>query len=133
MRRSCSNLVMVWWFLAELCLFHFENNMKFLVSVHYHPNGILHSTQTWHLDASKKCQVKFKFGHDFKKSYAPFTLKIIWNFQFPFITSLMVVHIQLKFDIYIHLRNKQFKFKFGHGSMILDKVISLEGWKKKYF
>jgi hypothetical protein len=34
------------------------------------------------------------------------------------------VHIQLKFGIYIHLRNKQFKFEFGRGSMILDKVIS---------
>jgi hypothetical protein len=35
-------------------------------------------------------------------------------------------HIQLKFDLYIHLRNKQFKFEFGCGPMILDKVSSLE-------
>jgi hypothetical protein len=26
--------------------------------------------------------------------------------------------------------NKQVSFEFGHGSMILDKVIPLERWKK---
>jgi hypothetical protein len=50
--RSGSNLVMVQWFMAELCPFYFENNMKFSVSVHYFPNGITHSTQTWYMDMS---------------------------------------------------------------------------------
>jgi hypothetical protein len=36
-------------------------------------------------------------------------------------------------DRVIPLRNKQFKFEFGRGSMILDKVISLECWKKIEF
>jgi hypothetical protein len=39
-------------------------------------------------------------------------------------------NFQLKFDIQIYLRNKQVKFEFGHGSMIWDKVNSLECWKK---
>jgi hypothetical protein len=38
---------MVRWFLAEVCPFHFENNMKSSVSVHYIPNGIKNSTQIW--------------------------------------------------------------------------------------
>jgi hypothetical protein len=37
------------------------------------------------------------------------------------------------YDIYIHLRNKQFRLEFGCGSMILDKVISLECWKNFEF
>jgi hypothetical protein len=65
--RSSLNLVMVWWFLAELC---------------------------------------------------PFYLKIIWNFQFPFIISTTVQHIQLKLDIWICQEKIQVKFEFGHGSMI---------------
>ena len=85
--RSSSNLVMVRWFLAELCPFYFENNMKFSVSVYYLPNSIKHSTQIWHIDTSKECAGQFQIWSwfdDFWQSYAPFTLKIIWNFQFPF-------------------------------------------------
>jgi hypothetical protein len=49
----------------------------------------------------EKIQVKFEFGHGsiFWQSYAPFTLIIIWNFQFPFIIPPTVLHIQLKLDI----------------------------------
>jgi hypothetical protein len=39
MRMSSYNLVMVWWLLAELYTFHFENNKKFSVSVNYLANG----------------------------------------------------------------------------------------------
>jgi hypothetical protein len=130
--RSSSNLVMVRWFLAELCPFHFENNMKFSVSVHYLPNGTTHSTQTWHMDTSKECagQVQiWSWFSDFWQSYAPFTLKIIWNFQFLFIISPTVQHIQLKFDIWICFWNAQVKFKFGHGSMIFGRVMPLSPWK----
>jgi hypothetical protein len=66
-RRSSSNFLMVQWFLAELCPFHFKNNMNFSVSVHFLPNCITHSTQCFrgitlfsdfqisHMDTSKEC------------------------------------------------------------------------------
>jgi hypothetical protein len=78
-----------------------ENDMKFSVSVRYLPNGITHSTQNWHMDTSKKCvgQVRiWSWFNDFWQSYVPFTLKKIWNFQFRFIISSKVLHIQLKID-----------------------------------
>jgi hypothetical protein len=61
--------------------------------------------------------------------YLTWTMKKKWNFLFPFIISPTVIHFQLKFDIKIHLWNKQAKFEFGHGLMILDKGISFECWK----
>jgi hypothetical protein len=113
--RSSSNLVKVRWFLAELCPFYIENNMKFSVSVHYLPNDTRYSTQTWHMDMSWENTVHVRIWSwfdDFWQSYAPFTLKIIWNFQFPFIISLTVQHIQLKLDIWICFWNAQAKFEF---------------------
>jgi hypothetical protein len=47
--------------------------------------------------------------------------------EFPFIISARVAYIQLKFDIWIHHRNMQVKFENGHGPMIFDRVILLEG------
>jgi hypothetical protein len=126
--RSSSNLVMVRFFFAELCPFYFEKYMKFSVSVHYLPNGTTHLTQTWHMDMSSDNtgQVRiWSWFDDFWQSYAPFTLKIIWNFQFPFIMQ----HIQLKLDIWIRQRNAQVKFKFSHGSMIFGRVMPLSLWK----
>jgi hypothetical protein len=82
--RSSSNLVMVWWFKAELCPFYFENNMKFSVSVHYLSNGYTLLTQTWHMDMSweNTGHVRIWSWFDvFGQSYAPFTLKIIWIFS----------------------------------------------------
>jgi hypothetical protein len=40
MCRSSLKLVMVRWFLAELCPFHFEKKRKFSFSVHFLPNGV---------------------------------------------------------------------------------------------
>jgi hypothetical protein len=135
MRRSSSNLVKVPWFLTELCPFHFENNMKFSVSVHYLPNSITHSTQILHMDTLKECEGQIWIGswfHDFWQSNAPFTLKIIWNFQFLFITSPTVLHIQLKFYLWIWQRNAQVKFEFGHGSMILAELCPFNFEKRKF-
>jgi hypothetical protein len=132
MRRSNLNLVMVQWFLAELFPFHFENNMKFSVSIYYLPNSITHSTQIWHMDMAKECAGQariWSWFDDFWQSYAPFTLKMIWSFQFPFIISPTVLHIQLKFDIWIWQRNAQVKLEFGHGLMIFGRVMPLSLWK----
>jgi hypothetical protein len=62
---------------------------------------------------------------DFWQSYAPFTLKMKWNFQFPFIISPRVLHIPLKFDIWICQRNAQVKLEFGHSSLIFGRVMPL--------
>jgi hypothetical protein len=94
----------------------------------YDPNSIRHSNQIWHFDTSKEwaCQVRiWSLFDDFWQSYVPFTLKIIWNFQFPFIIAQTVLQIQLKFEIWICLRNVQVKIKFGHGSMIFGRVMPL--------
>jgi hypothetical protein len=71
--RSSSNLVIVRWFLAELC-----SLIKFSVSV-------------------------------------------------------TLVYFTLKFDIWIHQRNAQVKFEFGHGSMIFGRVMPLSLWENKKF
>jgi hypothetical protein len=69
------------------------------VSVHYLSNGCTHSTQIWHMDMSwentDQAQI-LSWLDDFWQIYAPYTLKVIWNFQFPFIISPTVLHIQLK-------------------------------------
>jgi hypothetical protein len=60
--------------------FHFGNNMKCSVSVHYLPNGIAHLTQIWHIDMSKECTGQvciWSWFDDFWQINAPFTLKII--------------------------------------------------------
>jgi hypothetical protein len=62
---------------------------------------------------------------DFWQSYAPFTLKIIWNFQFPFIITPTVLHIQVKLNIWICHEKIQVKFEFGHGLMIFGRVMPL--------
>jgi hypothetical protein len=81
------------------------------------------------MDTSNECA-----GHvrilslfdDFWQSYAPLTLKKKGNFQFPFIISSTVVHIQLKLKIWICHENTLVNFEFGHGLMIADRVIPLE-------
>jgi hypothetical protein len=126
---------MVRWFLKELCPFYFENNTKFSVSVHYLPNSITHSTQTWHMHTSKNCTgqvwIWSKFN-DFWRSYAPFTWKILWNslvsvHYFP----NNITHSTQTWYIWIHQRHAQVKFEFGHGSMIFGRVMPLSLWKKK--
>jgi hypothetical protein len=134
MCRSSSYLVMLRWFLAELCPFHFENNMKFSVFVHYLSNSVTHSIKIWHMDMSKGSPGQdwiCLWFDDFWQSYAPFTLKIIWNFQFPYIISPTVLHIQLKFYIWICQRNAQVKFEFGHGLMIFWQSYAPFTLKKK--
>jgi hypothetical protein len=93
------------------------------VSVHYLSNSCKHSTQILNMDISWKNtgQVRiWSWPIDFWQSYSPW-----WNFQFPFIISPTVLHIQLKFDTRIRQRNAQVKFKFGHGSMIFGRVMPL--------
>jgi hypothetical protein len=78
------------------------------------------------MDMSKECAGQvgiWSWFDDFWQSYSPFTLKMIRNFQFPFIISPTVVHIQLKFDIWIRQKYVQVKFKFGHGLMIFGRVM----------
>jgi hypothetical protein len=85
---------------------------------------------------SKKCtgQVWNKsWFNNFWQSYAPFILKIIWNFQFLFIFSPTVLHMLLKFHTWIPLRNVQIKVEFGHGLVIFGRVIPLLLWKKRKF
>jgi hypothetical protein len=130
--RSTWNLVMIRWFLAELCPFYLKNNMKFSVSVHYLPNGITQSTQTWHMDMSWENTGQiwiWSWFDNFWQSYAPFTMKIIWIFQFPFIISQTVLHIQLKLYIWICYEKIQVKFEFKHGLMIIGRVMPLLLWK----
>jgi hypothetical protein len=62
---------------------------------------------------------------DFWQIYAPLTLKK-GIFQFPFIISPTVVHIQLKLKIWICHKNALVNFEFGLGLMIADRVIPLE-------
>jgi hypothetical protein len=52
------------------------------------------------MDTSKDCAGQvwiWLWFNDFWQNYASFTMKIIWNFQFPFIISQTVFYIQLKF------------------------------------
>jgi hypothetical protein len=111
--------------------FHFESNMKFSVYVYYLPNSTTYSTQIWHMDMFLECpgQVRiWSWFNVFWQSKAPFTLKIIWNLQFLFIIYPTVLHIQLKFDIWICQRNGQVKLKFGHGWWFFGRVMSLSLW-----
>jgi hypothetical protein len=48
------------------------------------------------------------------------------NFQFPFIISQIVVHIQLKFSVWICYKNTMVEFEFGNCLMIADRVIPLD-------
>jgi hypothetical protein len=130
--RSNSNLVMVRWFFAELCHFHFENDIEFSVSVFYLPNSITHSIPIWHIDTSLECagQVRiWSWFNDFLQSNAPFTLKMIWNFLFPFIISTKVLYIQHKFDKWIFQMNAQVKWEFGYGPITFGRDMSLSLWK----
>jgi hypothetical protein len=55
------------------------------VSVHYLSNGCTHSTQIWHMGMSWENTgwvSIWSWFDDFWQSYAPFTLKMIWNFSF---------------------------------------------------
>jgi hypothetical protein len=71
-------------------------------------------------------QVKFEFGHGLMIFGSPFYFEKKGNFQFPFIISPTVVHIQLKSKISTCRKNTLVKFEFGHGWMIADRVIPLE-------
>jgi hypothetical protein len=102
------------------------------VSVHYLSNSCSHLTQIWHIWIyHEKIQVKFRiwsWSNDFWQSYA------LWlNFQFPFIISPTVLHIQLKFDIWILQRDVLVKIEFGHGLMIFGRVMPLSLWNNMKF
>jgi hypothetical protein len=127
------NLVMVWWFLAELCPFHFENNYIIFSFRSLSPKRYytFNSNLTYgYVKGMRRSSLNLVMVQWFLAELCPFTLKIIWNFQFLFIISPTVLQIQLKFDIWIRQRNVQVKIEFGHGSMIADRVIPLELWKK---
>jgi hypothetical protein len=68
-----------------------------------------------------QAQISSQFDY-FWQSYAPFTLKNNMKFQFPFIISPAVQHIQLKLDIWIRQRNAQAKLKFDHGSRFFAEL-----------
>jgi hypothetical protein len=64
-------------------------------------------------------------------SYAPFNLKKkeeeeIFSYLHYLPNGLTVVHIQLKFKIWICHKNTLVFFEFGHGLMITDRVNPLE-------
>jgi hypothetical protein len=106
--ECCHSLV----FLAEICHFYFEKR-KFSVHNHYLPNSCNYSIQIKYVDMSYECIGQFRIWSWFDdswQSYPSWTLKKAGNFKFPFFTSPIVVQIQLKFDIKIHLRNKQLSF-----------------------
>jgi hypothetical protein len=109
--------------------------MKFSVSVHYLPT-VVHIQLNFKIwIRQSNTQVKFKFIHGSMifGRVKPLSLKIIWNFQFPFIISRTVIHIQLKFNIWICERNAQLKFEYGPGSKIFGRVMPLSLWKQYEF
>jgi hypothetical protein len=70
--------------------------MKFSVSVHYLLNSVTYSTQILPMDMSKECTVQVRIWSwfdDFWQSFPLLTLRK-GNFQFTFIISPTVVHIQ---------------------------------------
>jgi hypothetical protein len=84
-----------------------------------------------YMDTSKKCvgQVRiWSWFNDFWQSYVPFTLKIIWNFQFRFIISYRVLHIQLKID-----DGHMVKIECCHGLMFLAELCPFNFEKKGNF
>jgi hypothetical protein len=100
------------------------------VSVHYLCNSCTHLTQIWLMNMSYENTGQvwiWLWLNDFWQSYAPFTLKIKLNVQFPFIISQTVLRIQLKFDIWVCQMNAQVKFEFGHG--LNSAVMSFSLWK----
>jgi hypothetical protein len=81
-------------------------------------------------------QVKFKFGHGlmiFGRIVSPFTLKIIWNFQFSFIISSRVLHIQLKFEIWIRQKMCRSSLNFVMVRRFLAELCPLTLKKKRNF
>jgi hypothetical protein len=110
------------------------------VSVQYLGNCCYHLTHIWHMDISQENVVKFEFDHGSMifnfifDRVIPLELWIrVRNFQFPFISSPTVVHIQLKFDIWICKRNAQVKFEFVIVRWFFGRVMLLQLWKKKNF
>jgi hypothetical protein len=73
-------------------------------------------------------QVEFELGHGpmiFWQSYSSWG-----NFQFPLSNFCLDVCTRLKLHVYIRHRNAQFKFEFGYGPTIFDRVVPLELRKK---
>jgi hypothetical protein len=98
-----SNLVMVRWFLAQLCPFYLENNMKFSVPVHYLPQRYFtFNSNLTNGYVMRKYRSSFNLVMIlwFFAEICHFTLKIIWNFQFLFIISPTVLNIQLKLYVW---------------------------------
>jgi hypothetical protein len=92
---------------------------------------VVHIQLKSNMHMSKECadQVQiWSWFNEFWQSYAPSTLKNR-NVLVSLIVSPKVVHIELKFNIWISYRNTQVKFKFGHG-LVDFWVIPLELWKK---
>jgi hypothetical protein len=120
--RSSSNLVMVRVFWTEL-----HPLIKSLITVHYKciSNGITHLSQIWHMDTSKKCPGQswiLLWFEWFLTELCPFHFKNNEQFSISFIISPMVLHIQLKYDIWIRQRNAQVKVEFGHCFLLLAEL-----------
>jgi hypothetical protein len=131
MRRSSSNLVR--WFLAELCPFHFENNNEIFSFRSLSPLGFytFNSNLTYgYIKETRRSSSNFVMVRWVLAELCPFNIDKKGNFQFPFIISPTLVHIQLKLKIWICHKNALVNFKFGHGLLIADRVIPLELWKK---
>jgi hypothetical protein len=61
----------------------------------------------------------------------PFNFEKKGNFQFTFMISQTVVHIQLTFDIWVRQQNAQVKIEFGHGSKYFGRVMPPLDLKKE--
>jgi hypothetical protein len=67
----------------------------------------------------------------FLAEWRPFLFEKIRNFQLPFIISLTVLHIKLKFGIWMRQKNVQVKVEFCFGLMIFSRVTPISLWKKR--
>jgi hypothetical protein len=96
--------------------------MKFSVSVHYLPNGILLKFDIW--IHQMNAHVKLKFGHGsmiFENNKISVSVHYCPN---------GITHLTQIWHGYVkELR----KLEFGHGSMVLIRIMPLLLWKKEIF
>jgi hypothetical protein len=121
---SSLNFVMVWWFLAELCPFHFENNINFqfpfIISLTVGHFQLKFDIWICHRNA----QVNWKFGHGLM-IFGRVMLLSLWKYYEIF--SFRSLSPQ-QLDIFNS--NLIYGYEFGHGLMIADRLIPLVLWKK---
>jgi hypothetical protein len=106
------------------------------VSVHYLGNGFTHSTQIWHNGyligkCAGQVRILVMVQWFFVRDMPPYFEKK-GNFQFLFIISPTVVHVQLIFKIWIYHSNTLVKFKFHH-VLLISELFLLKFEKKRNF